>query len=111
VTRKIGEIIRAFGYERDWGDGANSHRAQASKAGIRFMACRIRVFRTIRTHRTIALQRSGQSAAIMSAVLASQSKPAMIAFLDLDWRRNYPDESLNTGVSFRKDDSGSNLGE
>jgi len=47
----------------------------------------------------------------MSAVLATQSKPAMIAFLDLDWRRNYPDESLNTGVSFRKDDSGSTLGE
>ena len=51
------------------------------------------------------------AAIIMSAVLATQSKPAMIAFLDLDWRRNYPDESLNTGVSFRKDDSGSNLGE
>ncbi len=47
----------------------------------------------------------------MSAVLATQSEPAMLAFLDLDWRRNYPDESLNTGVSFRKDDSGSNLGE
>ncbi len=75
------------------------------------MACCIRVFRPIRTHRTIALQRSGQSAAIMSAVLATQSEPAMLAFLDLDWRRNYPDESLNTGVSFRKDDSGSNLGE
>jgi hypothetical protein len=47
----------------------------------------------------------------MSAVLAAQSTPATIAFLDLDWRRNYPDESLNAGVSFRKDDSGSNLGE
>jgi hypothetical protein len=44
-------------------------------------------------------------------VFATQSKPAMIAFLDLDWRRKYADGSLNTGVSFAKDGSASNLGE
>jgi hypothetical protein len=86
VTRKIEEAPSSAHPATDW-IGVMAQTAigpQATKAEIRFMACRIRMFRPVRTHRKIA-------------------------FLNIEWRRKYADESLNTGVSFRKDDSGSNL--
>jgi hypothetical protein len=111
MTRKIGEIIRASSYERDWGDGANSHRAPSYQGRDSLHGMSHPSFSDYPDSQDDRLAAFWPDRRHNVGRPSTQSKPAMIAFLDLDWRRNYPDESLNTGVSFRKDDSGSNLGE